>query len=135
MEKGGQGNDIFKKIFLKKIILYYYERGIGCHHRNRSSPKGVVKSLPSDQCQDNASKSWIISCIRADNLRTFRCGRSFNVLMRGSQKYHVHLNGLIHRGKTQPLGPMLSQGPSGGLASSREGASTPSARRYEKSLF
>ena len=77
----------------------------------------------------------IISCIRADNLRTLLCGRSFSILMSGLQKYHVHLNGLIHRGKTQPRGPMLSQGPSSGRALSREGKSTPSACRYKMSLF
>jgi hypothetical protein len=94
-----------------------------------------VEISPAGQGQHSASKSWIISCIRADNLRAFRCGRSFNVLMSGSQKYHVHLNGLIHRGKTQPRGPMLSQGPSRGLAPLREGTATPSACRYEISPF
>jgi hypothetical protein len=116
-------------------MLFYCERGMYCHHMAIHLKTVVVTSIPSDQCQHNASKSWIISCISSDNLRTFRCGRSFNVLMSGSQKYHVHLNGLIHRGKTQPPGPMLSHGPSRGLASSREGAFTPSACRYKISLF
>jgi len=79
---------------------------------------------------DKTLYNAIISCIIPASFLAFFCDPLLSAARRASQKYHVHLNGLIHRGRRQPLGPMSSQGPSSDRVPSLCGATIPSPFRY-----